>query len=42
MRNNDGFKRFKIVLENLGIPHADLDNVDIENRLDDIFKEIFN
>jgi len=41
MRNQDGFKKFKTVLENLGIPHSDLGDVDIEKRLDEIFDEIF-
>jgi len=41
MRNNDGFKRFKVVLENLGIPHTELGNIYIEVKLDDIFDEIF-
>lgn len=41
MRSSIGFKRFKLVLENLGIPHNDLDDIDIEKRLDDIFSEIF-
>jgi len=41
MRNSVGFKRFKLVLENLGIPHSDLSDIDIETRLDEIFDEIF-
>jgi len=41
LRNDEGFKRFKIVLENLGIPHSELGDVDIEKKLDDIFDEIF-
>jgi hypothetical protein len=41
LRNKVGFKRFKTVLENLGIPHSDFGDVDIETRLDEIFDEIF-
>lgn len=41
LRNDEGFKRFKVVLENLGIPHSELGDVDIEKKLDDIFNEIF-
>ena len=41
LRNNIGFKRFKTVLENLGIPHNKLGEIDIETRLDEIFDEIF-
>lgn len=41
LRNDEGFKRFKIVLENLGITHSDLGKIDIERKLDEIFNEIF-
>jgi CfrBI restriction endonuclease len=42
LRNDEGFKRFKIVLENLGIPHSDIiGEIDIERKLDEIFNEIF-
>ncbi len=41
MRAENGFMRFKLALENLGIPHKDLsDNFDEE--LEMIFKEIFD
>jgi len=42
LRDNIGFKRFKTVLENLGIPHHNLGEIDIEAKLDEIFNEIFN
>jgi len=41
MRNTVGYKRFMIVLEKLGIPHTELDDIDIEKRIDEIFDEIF-
>jgi len=41
LRNDEGFKRFKNVLENLEIPHSNLGNIDIERKLDEIFNEIF-
>ena len=41
LRSNVGFKRFKLVLENLGIPHNDFGDINIETRLDEIFDEIF-
>lgn len=41
MRNTVGYKRFKIVLEKFGIPHAELGEIDIEKRMDEIFDEIF-
>lgn len=41
LRNSAGFKRFKIVLENLGIPHSTLVDIDIDKRMDEIFDEIF-
>lgn len=41
MRDNDGFKRFKVVLINLGIPHTELGHIDMETKLDEIFNEIF-
>jgi hypothetical protein len=41
MRSKNGFRRFMLTLENLGIPHKDLmDNFD--DLLEIIFKEIFN
>ncbi len=41
LRNSEGFKRFKIVLENLEVPHSELGDIDIERKLDEIFDEIF-
>ena len=41
LRANDGFKRFRIVLENLEIPHKKLDNIKINKKINKIFKEIF-
>ena len=40
MRSENGFKRFKLALENLGIPHKDLSG-NFDEKLDKIFKEIF-
>lgn len=41
LRNNNGFKRFKTVLENLEIPHSELDDNNLEENMNEIFKEIF-
>lgn len=40
LRNQEGYKKFKKVLENLKIPHKEIKE-DVEKRLDEIFKEIF-
>ena len=40
MRSENGYKRFKLALENIGISHNDLTE-DIDNKLEIIFKEIF-
>ena len=40
MRNNNGYVRFKKVLENLNIPHKDFKE-DINEKLDKIFKDLF-
>ena len=40
MRDHEGYKRFKKVLENLNIPHKDIDGK-IDKKLEAIFKEIF-
>jgi hypothetical protein len=41
LRDDNGFKRFKRVLEELEIPHTDLDvNLEIEVELNRIFDEI--
>lgn len=40
MRDHDGYKRFKKVLESLKIPHKDI-NGKVDKKLDTIFKEIF-
>ena len=41
LRTNQGYKKFKEVLENLEIPHDDFDG-DIDKKLELVFKEIFN
>jgi len=41
LRNKEGFRRFKKILENLKIPHKDLKG-NIESNLNKIFEEIFN
>ncbi len=41
MRDHNGYKRFKKVLENLKIPHKDI-NGKVDKRLEAIFKEIFS
>ena len=41
LRDDGGFKRFKTVLENLEIPHSELDENNIEEKLNEIFNEIF-
>lgn len=40
LRSNGGFQRFKIVLNNLKIPHRELPQ-NIDQKLEKIFKEIF-
>ncbi len=40
LRSNDGYKRFKFVLENIGIEHKDY-NGNIDNDLEQIFNEVF-
>ena len=41
LRDDNGFKRFKKVLEELEIPHTDIDpNINIETKLNIIFDEI--
>jgi len=40
MRSENGYKRFKLALENIGISHNDLTE-NIDNKLEIIFKEIF-
>jgi len=40
MRSENGFKRFRNALENLGIPHKDLSG-NFDEKLESIFKEIF-
>jgi len=42
MRREEGFKRFKTVLENLNIPHTDYCGSKIDNDLVIIFKDIFS
>ncbi len=41
LREENGFKRFKTVLENLNIPHTDLNENYMEN-IDTIFEQVFN
>ena len=40
LRSNHGFRRFKTVLENLGIPHGELDEKNLESNIDSILEEI--
>lgn len=43
LRANQGFKRFKSVLENLNIPHSDIPKeIDIDKTLNSVFKQIFD
>ncbi|MFZ6038883.1 MAG: CfrBI family restriction endonuclease [Bacteroidota bacterium] len=41
LRCENGYKRFKKALENLGIPHNDYEG-DLEKDLDNIFRELFS
>jgi len=41
LRNKEGFKRFETVLTNLGIPHSQLVEENLEEKIDNILKEIF-
>lgn len=40
LRSNHGFRRFKTVLENLGIPHGELDEKNLESNIDSILEEV--
>ena len=40
LRSNHGFRRFKTVLENLGIPHGELDEENLESNIDSILEEV--
>jgi len=40
LRSERGFRRFKTVLENLQIPHQELDEEDLESNIDSILEEI--
>jgi hypothetical protein len=40
LRSENGYKRFKIALENIGIPHQDY-NGNLEKDLEEIFKKVF-
>ena len=41
MRTNNGYKKFKQILEKLEIPYHDFDG-NINERLDEIFSELFD
>ena len=41
LRDEFGFRRFKTVLENLEIPHSELNEKDFDSKIDEIFEEIF-
>ena len=41
LRDKIGFRRFKTVLENLEIPHSELNENDLNSKIDEIFEEIF-
>jgi len=40
LRIGQGFRRFKTVLENLQIPHQELDEEDLESNIDSILEKI--
>ncbi|MDD9883401.1 MAG: CfrBI family restriction endonuclease [Gammaproteobacteria bacterium] len=40
LRSNHGFRRFKTALENLGIPHGELDEKNLESNIDSILEEV--
>jgi len=40
LRNEEGFRKFAEVLNNLGIPHTKLER-DVDNNLENIYKKIF-
>jgi hypothetical protein len=40
LRNDNGFQKFEIVLNNLRIPHGKL-TLNIDQKLEGIFREIF-
>ncbi len=42
LRSEPGFRRFKKVLENLSIPHADYSDDNLDKDVTQIFNEIFN
>ena len=41
LRNKQGYKKFKSILENLQIPHKDLDESNIDKQIDNLLSEIF-
>ena len=41
LRENNGFKRFNKVLQNLDIPHTDINNENFDSDINKIFLEIF-
>lgn len=41
LRDDNGFHKFKTVLENLGIPHKDIDSANFDENVEKIFDEIF-
>ena len=41
LRDEIGFRKFKTVLENLEIPHSELNENDLNSKIDEIFEEIF-
>jgi len=41
LRDHNGYKRFKTVLENLNIPHKEPEESEIDEKLEEIFDEIF-
>lgn len=40
LRSDHGFRRFKTVLENLQIPHEELDEENLESKINSILEEI--
>ena len=42
LRSEDGFRKFKKVLETLGIPHDNIPSDDLDYEIEKVFKEIFN
>ena len=42
LRDENGYKRFKVVLDNFKIPYNQTLDINLDEKIDEIFNEIFN